>query len=364
LIVPDDLSRYHRQMLLSGVGEAGQRRLLGAHAVIVGVGALGTVAADLLARAGVGRLTLIDRDVVELTNLQRQTLFTERDAREGRPKAVAAAERLREVNSLIRIEPVPTDLDGAHALDLLTSAPLGAPDVVLDGTDNFLTRYILNDACVRMGVPLVYAGAVGWGGSQMTVVPGETACLRCIRPEPPGAGETATCDSAGVFAPVSAIVAAAQAADALRLLLGLREAGSGTLLSFDLQAGRRSRLNAASLRDPDCPCCAHGRFEFLDGSRDDGAGATLCGRLAVQVKPTAGAGAGAGRVDLEALAARLRAHGSFTASPHLLRGKLHETPGGFEGACELTVFADGRAIVGGTARADLARSVYARYVGA
>lgn len=356
--MPDELSRYHRQMLLAGVGEAGQRRFLDARVAIVGVGALGTVAADLLARAGVGRLTLIDRDVVERTNLQRQTLFTERDAREGRPKAVAAAERLREVNADIRIEPVPVDLIAANARDVLDRAALGPPDLVLDGTDNFTTRYILNDACVQARRPLIYGGAVAWGGSQMTVIPGETACLRCIHPEPPAPGETETCDAVGVFAPVSAIVASVQAAEALRLLLGVRRVGSGSLLRFDLDAGRRSRLDAGELRDPDCPCCAHGRFEFLDGSRETGAGATLCGRLAVQVAPPANV-----RTDLAMLASRLAAHGDFRATPYTVRGRLAERPAGFEAACELTVFADGRAIIAGTDRADLARSVYARFVG-
>lgn len=344
--------------MLAGVGREGQARLLAAHVAIVGVGALGTVAADLLARAGVGRLTLIDRDVVERTNLQRQTLFTERDAREGRPKAVAAAERLREANADIRIEPVPTDLVATNALDVLDRAQFGPPDLVLDGTDNFTTRYILNDACVQSRRPLVYGGAVAWGGSQMTVIPGETACLRCIHPEPPAPGETETCDSVGVFAPVSAIVASVQAGEALRLLLGLRRPGSGSLLRFDLDAGRRSRLDAAELRDPDCPCCAHRRFEFLDGSRTTGDGATLCGRLAVQVAPLANT-----RTDLTRLAARLAPHGDFRATPYTVRGRLAERPAGFEADCELTIFADGRAIVGGTERADLARSVYARFVG-
>jgi molybdopterin/thiamine biosynthesis adenylyltransferase len=384
-----DLARYHRQMLLAGIGEVGQRRLLAAHAVIIGCGALGCAAADLLARAGVGHLTIIDRDIVEPTNLQRQTLFDERDAAEGLPKAEAARRRLAEINSHVRVEAIVADFSPANAEGILrgdaargigvpadasfasspsdprspggppTRTPTSAsaetpmPHLLLDGTDNFETRYLVNDLSVKHAIPYAYAGAVGTRGMQATFAPGGP-CLRCIFPEPPPPGSSPTCDTAGILGPVISIVAGAQAADAISVLLG-RPSGPATLLDFDIWAGQRRRLAIA--RDPQCPCCAQKSFDWLDGRRSSGI-ASLCGRSAVQVLPPPGPAP-----DLAALAARLQPHGDFSASRFLVRGRLDRERGEL-GPCDLTVFADGRAIIGGTSRPEFARAIYARYIGA
>lgn len=345
------MDRYHRQTLLDGIGVAGQRRLLGSHAVVVGVGALGCVAADLLARAGVGRLTLIDRDVVELTNLQRQTLYTEADAREGTPKAVAAQNRLVAVNSSITIEAHVADFEHRNAERLI-----GAPDVIIDGTDNFETRYLINDLAVKLGVPYVYGGAVGTTGMGMVILPGTSPCLRCVFEEPPPPGSSPTCDTVGVLGPTAAITAAWQVGEAIKILTHNLDKVSTTLLEFDQWNNQRRRLDLSSMKRDDCPCCGQRRFEFLSGERAGGA-EHLCGQRAVQVSPTDGNQS----LDLAALAERLGPHGEFTHSVFMVRGTLREAVDG--GPCELTVFADGRAIVKGTDRPDVARSIYAKYVG-
>ena len=347
--VPDDLARYHRQMLLEGIGVEGQRRLLSSHALIVGVGALGCVSADLLARAGVGRITLVDRDVVEVTNLQRQVLFDERDAADAVPKAEAARRRLAAVNSEIEIHAVVADFEHRRAEKIALGGLLGRPDAILDGTDNFETRYLLNDLAVKHGVPYCYAGAVATTGMAMIIVPGETPCLRCLFEEPPPAGSAPTCDTVGVLGATVAITGAYQAGEAIKILSGNAGRLSGSLLEFDQWANTRRRLDIGAMKRDDCPCCAHKRFEYLGGER---AGSTvgLCGQNAVQV-----ACGTEGRVDLDALAARLRAHGAFERTAFLVRGEVE--------GLGLTVFGDGRAIVSGTDRPDLARSIYAKYVG-
>lgn len=342
-------------MLLPGIGEDGQRRLLASHAAVVGCGALGTVAAELLVRAGVGRVTLIDRDIVEWTNLQRQTLFEEADARDGTPKAVAAAARLGRINSGVRIEAHVADFNSGNAERLLELDVRGGsaarPGVLIDGTDNFQTRYLLNDVAVKHGVAYVYGGAVGTHGMQMTVLPRVSACLRCVFPEAPAPGSMPTCDTAGVLASATGIVANVQAAEAIKLLLGRQDLIAPTLLEFDLWQNRRRRIDLSSARDPGCPCCVQGRFEHLEAAA---AGTvTLCGTASVQVLP-----AGAGMVALDVLEERLRPHGETSRTRHLLRAQLKS-----EGA-ELTVFRDGRAIVKGTSDPARARALYARFVGA
>lgn len=351
-----DLHRYHRQMLLPGVGDEGQRRLLASHAVIVGCGALGCTVADLLARAGVGRLTIVDRDVVEITNLQRQTLFDESDAAEALPKAGAARRRLAAINSQVQVDAVVADFSPRNAERIVLGQDDAFPGVIVDGTDNFETRYLINDLSVKHVIPYAYAGAVGTRGMQATFKPGNGPCLRCIFPEPPPPGSTPTCDTAGVLGPVISIVAGAQAADAISILLGRPEGSATTLLDFDIWAAQRRRVDLA--RDPDCPCCAHQKLDWLDGRRAGGT-TSLCGRSAVQVLPAPGAPG----PDLAALAERLRPHGAFTASRFLVRGRFEREQGEL-GPCDLTVFADGRAIVGGTIRPEAARAIYAKYIGA
>ena len=345
--------RYHRQKLLPQVGEHGQDRLAQGRVLIVGCGALGCAQADLLVRAGVGFVCIIDRDVVEPTNLQRQTLYAESDV--GASKALVAAARLRAINSQVTIEPHATDLTAHNAEDLAAGC-----DLILDGTDNFETRFLLNDLSVKLGVPYVYGGVIASRGMAATFVPGDsehaTPCLRCVLPEPPPAGSTPTCDTAGVLGPAVAIVAAQQAADAMKLLLNRPDLLSGTMLDFDLFGNTRRRLLLADIagdRDA-CRCCGERRFDYLDGEHATDARA-LCGRGAVQVTPAAGA-----PIELDELGKRLSAHGPTKRLGPLL--KAEATQGDKRYA--LTIFPDGRAIIAGTEDLAEARSVYARLIGA
>ncbi len=369
--------RNNSHTLLPGIGTEGQARLKQSHALIVGCGALGCASADLLCRAGVGTLTIVDRDLVEWTNLQRQCLFDERDAAERAPKADAARRRLAAVNSEVRVNAIVADFThrnaeaivrGSLASDRTGEAQPRPVHVLIDGTDNFQTRYLLNDLSIKLGIPYCYAGVVGTRGMQMTVLPGTTACLRCLFPEPPAPGTTETCDTAGVLGPAVQISAACQAADAMKVLLGRSDLVAPTLLEFDLWSTQRRRIDLSSFIDAaarrDCPCCGTHNFAFLDGRAADDA-AMLCGQSAVQVAPAASAGdaPAPGRPDLNTLAARLRAHGHVEVTRFLVRASLdHELAE--HGPVELTVFADGRAIVRGTSRADTARSIVSRYVGA
>ncbi len=352
-----DLHRYHRQLLLAGFGEAEQHRLLDAHAAIIGCGALGCAIADTLARAGVGTLTLIDRDLVELTNLQRQTLFTEADARENLPKPEAARRRLAAVNSEITLRACTLDFNPQSAERVLFSSE-PAPSVLLDATDNFETRYLLNDLAVKQGIPYIYAGAVGTRCLQAAILPGDTACLRCLFPDPPAPGSQPTCDTAGVLAPIIQIAAANQCADALKLLIGRPDLLPRALLDIDLWTNTSRRVELGPPR-PDCPCCALRRFDFLNAPRADLA--TLCGQDAIQILP-----ASETTLDLAAMRQRLSPHGDFTQlGPLLLRGTLnHERADPPGESVHLTLFPDARAIFKGTTNPTRARALYAKYIGA
>jgi adenylyltransferase/sulfurtransferase len=336
------MTRYSRQELFAGIGGDGQERIRRARVLVVGVGALGSSLAETMARAGVASLTIVDRDVVELTNLQRQSLFDEEDAALARPKAAAAAARLRRVNSDVAVRGVVADVDAALAGSLVREA-----DLVLDGADNFETRYVVNDVCVRAGVPWVYGACVAAHGAALAVRPGRSPCLRCVLGERPAPGTGETCDTAGVVAPVVQVVAGIQAAEALKLLAGREDALLGGLVTVDLWAGT---VDVARFdgRAPWCPSCTERRFDYADAPPLGAA--VLCGRDAVQLE-------GDGTpLDLPALAARLRKAGEVVANEHLVRLRA-------DGA-ELVVFADGRAIVKGAADAARARAVFARYVGA
>jgi len=334
--------RYSRQTRFAELGPQGQERLRAARVTVIGCGALGGAGVALLARAGVGHLRVADRDVVELSNLQRQLLFEEADAAEGAPKAVAAARAVARINSEVEVEPVVTDVTAANVEGLLDGA-----EVVLDGTDNFETRYLVNDACVKAGLPWVYGGVVGATGMVMPVRPGASACFRCLYPEPPAAGTVETCDTAGVLGASVAAVAAEQWIAVVRILLG-REAGLYRLSAFDLWTGDHHAAEVP--RREGCPCCGGRRFEFLE-ARATSRTAALCGRDAVQVSPAAPQ-----RLDLAQLAERLGGAGELRArTAHLLRFAA--------GGHELTVFQDGRAIVKGTSDPGVARTLYARYVG-
>lgn len=353
--------RYHRQLLVPQIGAEGQRRLARAHVLVVGCGALGCPAADLLVRAGVGRVTIVDRDIVDLTNLHRQTLFAQADV--GDPKAESGARRLREVNSGVLVRGIVADVSHRN-VETLLSGDVGREawprvDVVVDGTDNFETRYLLNDACVKHGVPLVYAGAVGTGLTQMTIVPRKTACLRCLSPDAPGPGAVETCETAGILGPVSSVAASLEAMAAIRLLVEGVEGGGGVLLQMDLWAVPNAGMRRIDVGGPQpgCPCCEGGHFEFLAGSGET-ATTALCGRGSIQVLPAQEV-----ELDLHALAKRLEPHGTFEVTRTMVKGTLES-----EGGRELMVFGDGRAVIGKTrdgkpADPEVARSIFARYVG-
>ena len=337
------MQRYSRQILFDGIGEEGQRRIRASRVLVAGCGALGSAQVEALARAGTGRLRIADRDFVEASNLQRQTLFTESDARERLPKAVAAARRVAEINSEVEVEAEVVDINNSNIERLVEGC-----DLVLDGTDNFATRYLINDACVKHSVAWVYGAAVGSYGVTMTVRPRLTPCLRCVFPDAPAPGSAPTCDTAGVIMPIISVVAAVQVSEAFKLLTGREEKLHGSLMQFDVWQNewRRVRLGEP---DPDCPVCARGIYETLDAESADFA-AVLCGRNAVQVSPRA-----ASRLDLRALAERLTASGEVKVNEYLVRLRA--------GDYELTVFEDARAIVRGTDDPATARTLYARYVG-
>jgi molybdopterin/thiamine biosynthesis adenylyltransferase len=337
------IERYSRQILFDGIGEAGQRRLLTSRALIVGCGALGTAQAEALARAGVGHLRIVDRDFVEASNLQRQTMFTERDAEERLPKAIACATHIASINSEIVTEAEIVDVNHTNVERLIKDC-----DVVLDGTDNFATRYLINDACVKHEVNWIYGAAVSSYGVTMTVRPHVSPCLRCIFEEAPQAGSAPTCDTAGVIMPIISMIAAVQVSEALKLLTGHTEQLHNSLVQIDVWRNEHRRI---ALREPalDCPTCALGRFATLEAEAGDFA-AILCGRDAVQISPATPT-----RVDLASLAERLRAAGEVKFNQYLLRFRA--------GSYELTVFEDARSIIRGTDDVPTARSLYAKYVG-
>lgn len=338
----NDQERYIRQIIFQQIGAAGQEKLLASRVVIIGCGANGTVMANTLARAGVGHLVIVDRDFIELNNLQRQVLFDEEDVRRGTPKAAAAADRLRKINPSIRIDGIVADVNAENVEELTDGAAL-----VMDGTDNFETRFLINDACVKHGVPWIYAGAVSSYGMTMTIVPGETACLRCVYRQAPAPGVLATCDTAGVIAPVVNVVASIASAEALKLLVGSGTRNAG-LIHVDLWENAFEAF--AISRRGDCPACGERKFEYLEGERAGVATATLCGHNAVQVNLGRGH-----TLNLSALAKRLRGIGHVSVNEYLLKLSVENY--------ELTVFPDARAIVKGTDDAAVARSVYAKYVG-
>ena len=342
--------RYIRQGRLPFWDEQAQTRLADAHAMIVGVGALGCPSADLLARAGVGKITLIDRDLVEHSNLHRQTLYTDDDANKKTPKAIAAMERLRAVNPEIEIDGVVADFGSYDAERLVMHGKFGPPDVLLDGTDNFETRFLINDLSVLHAIPYVYGGAIGTKGMAAVFIPGKTPCLRCLLGDLPTPGSQPTCESSGVFAPVSSIIASYQASEALKLLIGAQDRVMGSMLEFDLWEGQRRRIELDEFLDPSCPCCKDRRFDFLD--REDEESVSICGRHAIQINPHTESA-----VDLAQLAEYLRGHGEFSQTGTLIRGILREDSVG------LTVFHDGRAIFDGIDDPGVARALYARYIG-
>ncbi|MFM7034925.1 MAG: ThiF family adenylyltransferase [Planctomycetia bacterium] len=342
--MPYDHERYSRQVRFAPLGEDGQEKLAHSRVVIVGCGALGGASAMALARAGVGSLRLIDRDLPEISNLPRQVLFDEQDVRDGLPKAVAAKRRLERINGGVAIEAEVADLT-RHTADHL----LGGADCIVDGTDNFEARFLVNEFACREGIPWVHGGAIGAEGRVLAVRPGETACLRCLIPEPPAAGVLPTCETAGILGPAALVVGAVQAAEAIKLLAGVRRMGN-SLLVCDLWEGLWRTIDLSPLAATGCPTCRARDFPWLEG-RAGGSAAAICGRHAVQL-----GGGAAGSIDLASLAERLRAIGPVTANPWLVRLDVEQ-------GIQLSVFADGRAIVSGTRDESRARAIVSRYVG-
>ncbi len=344
--------RYSRQTLFDGIGPAGQRQLGKGTVLVAGAGALGSASLDMLVRAGVGKVRFVDRDTVEISNLQRQCLFGEQDAAEGIPKAEAARRRLGEVNREVEVEALTVDL---HAGNI--EAVVAGVDVIVDATDNFEARYLMNDAAVCFGIPWIYAACVSSYGMTFTIVPGKTGCLRCVTPDAPPPGASPTCDTAGVIGPAVHAVAAYAVAEALKVLAGRAEALATGIWHQDVWERTAYRMEIGA-PDPDCPACGRGEFPFLEGEQDT-ASTTLCGRNAVQVRPKAGA-AGAGEPSLlETLEDRLsrvaEVGDSLRVSPVVMAFEA-------EGR-RLVVFPDGRTIVHGTSDPTVARSLVSRYVG-
>jgi adenylyltransferase/sulfurtransferase len=338
--------RYSRQILFSEIGEQGQQRLLESSAVIIGCGALGTALANLLVRAGVGKLRIVDRDFVEPSNLQRQTLFEESDAQEALPKAVAAERRLRAINSGVLVEGIVADVSPKNAEELLSGFPL-----ILDGTDNFETRYLLNDVAIHWNVPWIYAAVIASYGVTLTVRPGQTACLACALESESGndsqtTGTEDTCDTIGVLGAAAGVIASIEAAEAIKLLAGKSESSGGRLISFDVWSGKFQAVRLA--RNPECRACVRHDFRYLEGEAQPHL--TMCGRDSVQIHERRR------QLDLTALGKRIAPTvAEVRENGFLLRFRVPPY--------EMTVFADGRAIIKGTTDPGVARSLYARYVG-
>ncbi|PYS39693.1 MAG: thiamine biosynthesis protein ThiF [Acidobacteria bacterium] len=338
---PDD--RYSRQIRFAPLGEPGQRRLASSRVLIIGLGALGTVTADQVVRAGIGFVRLIDRDFVELSNLQRQSLFDEDDIRNNLPKAVAAEVKLRRINSAVQIEAMVEDVNPSNIEDFLADV-----DLVLDAVDNFETRFVVNDACAKRCKPWIYAAAVASYGLVMPVLPGTTPCLRCLLGSLPAPGTSPTCETAGVLAPATHIIASMQVAEALKFLTGNLDPDHIRLTAYDVWSHRFQRVDVGKDSMATCPVCAEGKFEYLDGNPLRTI--TLCGRNAVQLIPEV-----KGDIDFNELSKSIAAFGAVEFNDFLLRCSAPPY--------ELTLFKDGRAIVKGTEEAGTARSIYSKMVG-
>ncbi len=336
-------TRYSRQILFQKIGKDGQEKLLNSRVLLVGCGALGASHAEILARAGVGFLRIVDRDFVEFSNLQRQTLFSESDARERLPKAVAAEKRVKQINSEIEIEAIVADVNNSNIESFVTDV-----DLVLDGTDNFQIRFLINDACVKNKKTWIYGAAVSSYGTTMTILPDETPCLRCIFEEMPAAGSAPTCDTAGVIQPIITSISAIQTTEVLKILVGDFESLHKSLIQIDVWQNDWRKIKLGEPNE-DCETCRKRNFEFLEAENAEFS-AVLCGRDAVQIQPQ-----NASQIDLQNLAEKLKNTGEIKLNEYLLRLNVD----GFE----LTVFKDARAIIRGTDDVSTARVIYAKYIG-
>lgn len=341
------MERYQKQVLFAGLKETGQQKLAESRVLLCGCGALGTVLAETLVRAGVGFVRIVDRDFVELSNLQRQVLFDEADVKERWPKVIAAERKLSSINSDVEIDAIVADIDHTNILSLAKDV-----DLILDGTDNFEIRFLINDASLETGTPWVYAGVIGSHGQTMTIFPHKTACLRCLIESVPAPGTTETCDTAGVLGPAVNVVASLEAANALKILSGQPELVEPSLMILDVWDLTFRKMNVGDLRDrADCPACRHGERVWLSGQKG-GESTVLCGRNAVQVRPPEKT-----QLLLDDLAEKLQTSGDVEANKFLLKLTLRDPD------YELTIFRDGRAIIKGTEDIGVARALYSRYIG-
>lgn len=337
--------RYSRQYLFPSIGEKGQEKLGQSRVAIVGIGALGTALANHLVRSGIGYVRIIDRDFVEYSNLQRQILFDEKDAELSLPKAIAAKNKLNLINSSITIDAHVADLTRKNAEELLTDV-----DLVLDGSDNFEVRYLINDVSVKYAIPWIYGGAVSSRGMTFTIIPNQTPCLRCIFPEAPAPETTHTCDTAGVIGPIIQVVAAYQATEALKILLGDNEHLSTSLRNFELWQNEYSDINLKNGRNKDCPVCTHHRYEYLHPNNKAERVISLCGRDTIQISPADDV-----QIDPVQLAEKLKPVGIVEETPYLVRFYVDDY--------NLTIFPNGRVLVHGTGDKIIARNLYAKYIG-
>lgn len=338
----DKLPRYARQVILPEIGIEGQLRLGASKISVVGCGATGTNISNLLARAGIGNLNIIDRDFVELTNLQRQIIFDEDDLHV--PKALAIVKKLKTINSDVNIKPVVKDLNSTNAEDILRSS-----DLILDGTDNMETRFLINDVCVKLGVPWIYCGAVGTYGMVMAIIPGTTSCFRCFLPNVPPSGALQTCDVAGVLNTIPSMMAAIATTEAMKIVLERKTDICTNLIVYDAWNQEQQKITVP--KNPSCKCCAKLEFEFLETKKEDLITA-LCGRDAIQIVPSRG-----GDIKLEQMTYKLDKVGDVKCNEYVLIFKDNETD------YEITLFRDGRAIIKGTRDIDVAKSVYSRFIG-
>lgn len=338
--------RYSRQLLFAPIGEEGQRRLAASRVAIVGMGALGTVLANHMVRAGVGYVRIIDRDFVEPSNLQRQMLFDESDARASRPKAIAAAEKLRAVNGGVEIDPHVTDLNPTNAETLLADV-----DLLLDGTDNFSVRFLINDVAVKLGIPWIYGGAVSSRGVALAIIPGVTPCLRCIFGQAPSQGTAETCDTAGVIGPIIHVVASFQATEALKLLVGKQSQVNKRMLHFDLWHNHLGAVDVSGARKDNCPACGQAKYEYLQAELEGETIQSLCGRNSVQILPLTQK-----RYDLDEWAGKFDKIGTIERNPFLLKLEIKK-------GLKLVLFPDGRVVIQGTDDITAAKSLYSRFVG-
>ena len=337
--------RYSRQHLFPPIGKKGQKQLGKSRVAIVGMGALGTALANHMVRSGIGYIRIIDRDFVEYSNLQRQMLFDESDAEQTLPKSIAAKTKLNLINSSITVDAHVTDLTWKNAEELLADV-----DLILDGSDNFDVRYLINDVAVKHNIPWIYGGAVSSRGMTTTIIPGKTPCLRCLFPEPPGQGNIETCDTVGVIGPIIQVVAAYQATEALKILLNDYDNLSTSLRNFELWYNDYSEINLKNARNDDCPTCTHHKYDYLDPEIKRDRFISLCGRDTVQISPAKG-----GKLNISVLAEKLEKIGQVELTPYLLKFAIDDY--------QLTIFPDGRILVHGTNDPVTAKNIYAKYIG-